>query len=204
MDLQLAEKRFLVCGGSRGLGRAVADTLLAEGARVRVVAREVAGLEAAGFEATAADLALPDGIATVVAAIRAGGAIDGVLVNSGGPAPGEALALDDEQWQSAVDLLLLGPIRLLRALEGDLTEQSAILFVTSSSVRQPIPSLDTSNVLRPAVAALVKTLALQLGPRTRVNSIAPGRFDTERVRQPDTGRAARAGISPEQQRQKTA
>lgn len=83
-------------------------------------------------------------------------------------------------------------------------EQSSVLFVTSSSVRQPIGALDTSNVLRPAVAALVKTLAIQLAPRTRVNSLAPGRFDTDRVRELDTGRADAAGISLDEQRARSA
>ncbi len=204
MDLGLAGKRFLVCGGSRGLGRAVADTLRAEGAQVRVVARSVTGLEQAGFAATAADLSTADGVARAAAAARADGPTDGILVNSGGPAPGAALELADAQWQHAFELLLLGPLRLVRALQDNLADPSSVLFVTSSSVRQPIASLDTSNVLRPGVAALVKSLALQLAPRTRVNSIAPGRFDTERVRSLDAGRAEQAGLSLEEQQERTA
>jgi len=204
MDLGIAGKRFLVCGGSRGLGRAVADALLAEGAHVRVVARDVSELASSDFDATAADLATEAGVGATIAAARADGPLDGILVNSGGPPPGDALALNDEQWQAAFRLLVLGPIRLLRALRDDLADPSAILFVTSSSVRQPIPALDTSNVLRPGVAALVKTLALQLGPRTRVNSLAPGRFDTDRVRELDAARAERAGVTLEEQRASTA
>ena len=86
------------------------------------------------------------------------------------------------------------PIRLIRALGRSSREGASILFVTSSSVRVPIAGLDTSNVLRPGVAALVKCLALELGPRIRVNSIVPGRIDTERVRFLDErpGRSARA------------
>src|SRR5581483_4115637 len=146
------------CGGSRGLGRAVAETLAAEGARVHVVARapRTDGLPAA--TATAADLATPVGVDAVARCVRAHGPVSGILVNAGGPPPGAALSLTDEQWQRAFELLLLGPLRLLRALAGQLTDGSSILFVTSSSVRQPIPGLDSSNVLRPAVAALVKTL----------------------------------------------
>lgn len=82
-----------------------------------------------------------------------------------------------------------------------ITGDGAILFITSSSVRQPIPGLDTSNVLRPGVAALAKVLSRELNPRIRVNSLAPGRFDTDRVRSLDAGRAEARGISVEQQRE---
>jgi 3-oxoacyl-[acyl-carrier protein] reductase len=106
----------------------------------------------------------------------------------------------DEQWEGAFRLLLGNPIRLVRALAPELRQGSAILFVTSSSVRVPIPSLDTSNVIRPGVAALAKCLALELAPRIRVNSIVPGRLDTERVRFLDENRAATLGVSYEEQR----
>jgi 3-oxoacyl-[acyl-carrier protein] reductase len=81
-----------------------------------------------------------------------------------------------------------------------MADGAAIAFITSSSVRQPIPGLDTSNVLRPAVAALVKTLARELAPRVRVNGIAPGRFDTERVRSLDRARAESEGTTEGEQR----
>lgn len=203
MNLGLEGKLFVVCGASRGLGRAVAETLVQEGASVHVVSREPQTEGLGDATATAADLATPDGVATVAAWVREHGPVSGVLVNVGGPPPGNALALSDEQWQLAFELLLLGPLRLLREIDDHLAEPSSVLFVTSSSVRQPIPGLDGSNVLRPAVAALVKTLALQLAPRTRVNSIAPGRFDTDRVRRLDGGRAEAAGISLDEQRART-
>ena len=81
-----------------------------------------------------------------------------------------------------------------------MNEGASVLFVTSSSVRQPIENLDASNVLRPGVAALAKCLARELGPRIRVNSLAPGRFDTARVRSLDRSRAEALGISVEEQR----
>jgi 3-oxoacyl-[acyl-carrier protein] reductase len=82
-----------------------------------------------------------------------------------------------------------------------MNEGGSILFITSSSVRQPIPNLDSSNVLRPGVAALAKTLARELGPRIRVNSLAPGRFDTDRVRTLDESRANLRNIPVEQVRE---
>jgi 3-oxoacyl-[acyl-carrier protein] reductase len=132
------------------------------------------------------------------------GRLDGVLVNAGGPPAGDALRLTDEQWRHSYELLLGGPIRLVRELAPLMTHGGSILFITSSSVRQPTPGLDSSNVLRPSVTALAKCLARELAPGIRVNSIAPGRLDTERVRSLDQGRATSAGISLAEQRERTA
>ena len=205
MDLGLTDKAFVVGGGSKGLGRAIAGELVAEGARVLLLSRDEGSLEQAvgelGGNAQAApvDVSAPDAAETVAAAVdrHFGGRLEGLVVNAGGPPAGTALALSDEQWLSAYQLLLGGPLRLLRALTPKMGEQGSILFVTSSSVRQPIPNLDTSNVLRPGVAALAKTLAHQLAP-IRVNSLAPGRFDTGRVRSLDQTRAETQGISVEE------
>ena len=208
MNLGLEDKAFVVGGGSRGLGRAVAENLVAEGARVLLVARDAGSLAGVAAElgerATqlAVDVADPGAADAVAEAVdRTFGRLDGILVNAGGPPGGQVLDLSDEQWLSSYQLLIGGPIRLLRALVPKMTDGGAILFITSSSVRQPIPNLDTSNVLRPGVAAMAKCLARELGPRIRVNSIAPGRFDTDRVRSLDEARAASRGISVEQQRE---
>src|SRR5919199_2581817 len=120
--------------------------------------------------------------------------------SAGGPPFGPALELTDEQWLAAFRLLIGGPVRLLRSLVQQMTEGASVLFITSSSVREPIKNLDSSNVLRPGVAALVKCLAKELGPRIRVNSIAPGRIDTARSRSLDEARAADAGVPVEAQR----
>jgi 3-oxoacyl-[acyl-carrier protein] reductase len=207
VDLGLAGKRFVVGGGSKGLGRAVAEVLVAEGASVLVVSRDPAGAaEELGERAVpcAADLATAEGIETVVSAAHELGGLDGLLVNSGGPPPGQVLDVADDSWERAYQLLLGNPIRLIRALRPDFRDGAAILFVTSSSVRVPIAGLDTSNVLRPGVAALVKCLAIALAPRVRVNSIAPGRLDTERVRFLDEERAEAEGISPAEHHERMA
>jgi 3-oxoacyl-[acyl-carrier protein] reductase len=203
VNLELEGKTFVVGGGSKGLGRAVAEELVAEGAGVLVVSREPEEAAASlGDRARpcAADLATVEGIETVVEAARGLEGIDGLLVNSGGPPPGEVLDVADEQWEAAYRLVIGNPIRLIRALLPELREPASILFITSSSARVPIPSLDTSNVLRPGVAALVKCLALELAPAVRVNSIVPGRIDTERVRFLDRNRAEATGVSVEEQR----
>jgi len=145
-------------------------------------------------------MADPGTAALVAAAVdrEFGGRLDGVVVNAGGPPAGQALDLTDEQWLAAYQLLLGGPLRLLKALTPKMDQGGAILFITSTSVRQPIPNLDTSNVLRPGVAALAKTLARELAPDIRVNSLMPGRFDTDRVRSFDLSRAEAIGVSPEE------
>ena len=132
-----------------------------------------------------------------------GGALAGVLVNAGGPPAGQVLDLSDEQWLGSYHLLIGGPIRLLRALTPKMPDGGAVLFVTSTSVRQPVAGLDTSNVLRPGVAAMAKVLARELGPAVRVNTIAPGRFDTDRVRSLDAGRAEKEGVSVAQVKEST-
>lgn len=205
MDLGVEGKRFLIGGGSKGLGNAIARVLVEEGATVLLMSRNANELrdaaEQLGERASyvAADMAVPGSVRTVKDAIELNlGGLDGVLVNAGGPPPGEVFALTDDQWLGAYQLLIGGPIRLLRELTPMMPDGGAILFVTSSSVRQPVPNLDTSNVLRPGVAAMVKVLARELAPRIRVNSLAPGRFDTNRVRSLDAHRAEQQGISVEE------
>lgn len=206
MDLGLNDKVFVVGGGSKGLGRGIAQALVAEGARVLLLSRDEASLDKAVAElgpaasAVAADMGYPgtgEQVANEIDA-RFGGRLDGLVVNAGGPPAGKALDLRDEQWLAAYQLLIGGPLRLLRAVVPKMNPGGAVLFVTSTSVRQPIPNLDTSNVLRPGVAALAKTLARELAPDIRVNSLAPGRFDTDRIRTLDAGRAEALGISHEQ------
>lgn len=207
MDLGLKDRVYVVGGGSKGLGRAIAGVLVAEGAKVLLMSRDQAGLDRAVGElgpnarAVAIDIADPAAPEAVAAALDAGfDRLDGVVVNAGGPPPGQVLALADEQWLGAYQLLIGGPIRLLKVLVPRMGDGGAVLFITSSSVRQPVANLDTSNVLRPGVAAMAKVLARELGPKIRVNSLGPGRFDTDRVRSLDKGRAEASGITVEEQR----
>ena len=208
MELHLENKAFVVGGASSGLGRAVAEQLVAEGARVLLVARNEDALQKAvqelGEQAypCPADVSQTSGVDKVAAvAVERLGSLDGVLINAGGPPFGPALELTDEQWLDAFRLLIGGPVRLLRTLVPQMNEGASVLFITSTSVREPIKDLDSSNVLRPGVAALVKCLAKELGPRVRVNSMAPGRIDTDRSRSLDEARATEFGISTEEQRQ---
>lgn len=209
MDLGLEGRRILVGGASRGLGAAIAEVLAAEGARVGTVARPSDELSATaeriGAVALPADLSALGAPAEVaVRALEALGGLDGLVVNSGGPPPGSFSQLDDAAWTRAIDGTLLAAIRLIRACLPALAEGTnpAILVILSSSVREPIPGLVTSNVLRPGLNGLIKSLTAEIAP-IRINGIAPGRIDTERVRSLDRSRAAETGVPVEQVQEAT-
>ncbi|MBX3030161.1 MAG: SDR family oxidoreductase [Chloroflexi bacterium] len=211
MDLGLAGARALVGGGSGGLGGAIATVLAAEGARTALAARPSDRLDAAvgrlGGQgvAAAADLATRTGPASAVAAaVGALGGLDLLVVNSGGPPPGRFEDLDEEAWQRAIDGTLWSAVRLIQAALPHLraSDRPAILVILSSSVREPIPSLTTSNLIRPGLAGLIKSLVPEIAP-VRINGIAPGRIATDRIAQLDAARAAESGASVEQVRADT-
>ena len=198
--------RALVTGGSAGLGRAVAVALAAEGAHVAVAARESERLAKTAAEirgeAVGVDLASPSGPGDAVSrAVEALGGLDLLLVNMGGPPPGRFSDLTDEDWQRALDGTLWSSIRLLRAALPLLSASSrgAVCVILSSSVREPIPALTTSNVLRPGLVGLIKSLVPEIAP-VRINGIAPGRVATDRITTLDEGRALSAGITAEEVR----
>lgn len=211
MDLGLSGARALVAGGSTGLGAAVARELSREGAAVAVAARSSPRLDSVARElggvAVPADLATADGPRLAVeAAVEALGGLDLLLVNMGGPPPGRFEELSDEDWQRALDGTLWSTIHLLRSALPALRASSrpAVLVILSSSVREPIPALATSNLLRPGLAGLLKSLVPEIAP-IRINGIAPGRVATDRIATLDEVRARSAGISVEEvQRQNIA
>lgn len=204
MDLGLDGARALVGGGSGGLGGAIAATLTGEGARVALVARPSERLDAAvgrlaGAVAVGADLATPDGPAAAVdATVAAMGGLDLLLVNSGGPPPGTFEDLDEAAWTRAIDGTLHSALRIIRAALPHLRESDrpAILVILSSSAREPIPGLTTSNLIRPGLAGLIKSLTAEIAP-IRINGIAPGRVATDRIAQIDASTASRSGATPE-------
>jgi 3-oxoacyl-[acyl-carrier protein] reductase len=204
MDLGLTGHRALVGGGSGGLGGAIAGALRAEGAAVALVARKSVRLaeQAARLEATAvpADLSTPDGpAAAVTGTVAALGGLDLLVVNTGGPPPGRFADLDEAAWTKAIDGTLWSTIRLLRAALPALRDgrDPAILVILSSSVREPIPGLVTSNAIRPGLAGLVKSLVAEIAP-IRINALAPGRLATARIAEIDAARAASDGVPVEE------
>lgn len=202
MDLGLTDRVYVVTGGARGLGRATAEVLVAEGARVVLSGRSASTLDAAVAElgeravAVVADNGSPDTPERLIAAARERwGRLDGALVSVGGPATGSILDASDDDWEAATRTVLLGGVRLMREVAGALSEGGSIAVVLSTSVRNPIPGLAISNGLRPGLAMAAKTLSDEVGPAgIRVNGLLPGRIETERVAELDaaTGDAAAA------------
>jgi 3-oxoacyl-[acyl-carrier protein] reductase len=191
VDLGVRDRVFLLSGASRGLGRATAEVLVAEGAYVVISARGEDGVQRAAASlgtaravGVAADNADPASAERLVAtAMAKWGRLDGALISVGGPPAGTALDSDEDQWRLAFESVFLGALRLARAVAAACRDGGSIAFVLSSSVRQPIPNLAISNGLRPGLAGLSKTLADELGPAgVRVNGLLPGSFDTERSR----------------------
>lgn len=190
MDLGLRDRVFVVTGGSRGLGLAGAQALVAEGARVVLGARDEASVQAAaaslGAVGVVADLADPAAPGVVVdAALTSYGRVDGALISVGGPPAGDTLDLTDAQWTSAFDSVFLGALRVVRAVVDALPpEGGALALVLSTSVKAPLAGLAASNGLRPGLGMLAKGLADELGPRgVRVNGLLPGRVLTDRLRE---------------------
>lgn len=194
MDLGLAERVYVVTGASRGLGFATAAALVAEGARVALCARDEDALRAAAERLGGSDhaLAVPGDLANseittrlVAACMARYGRLDGALISVGGPPPGTAMGIADEQWRTSFESVFLGPLHMARATAQSMGEDGgSIAFVLSTSVKSPIEGLALSNAFRPALAMTAKALADELGERhIRVNGLLPGRIDTERLRE---------------------
>jgi 3-oxoacyl-[acyl-carrier protein] reductase len=204
VDLGLAGARALIGGGSGGLGSAIGEALIAEGAQVGLASRPGEKLTATatrlGATAVPADLSTPDGPAAAVAtAVDAFGGLDLLVVNSGGPPPGGFDELDETAWQAAIDGTLWSAIRVLRAALPHLRvgRDPAVLVILSSSAREPIPGLTTSNLIRPGLAGLIKSLVAEIAP-VRINGLAPGRIATDRIAQLDAARSQTTGLAVEE------
>ena len=191
MDLGLNGRVYIITGGSGGLGRAAAEALVADGARVVISGRTDKTVEAAvrdlgpdSATGTVADNADPGTPARLVDLAREKfGRLDGALISVGGPPSGDLMDLSDEDWRGAIDSVFLGGLRLGREIGRVLEDGGALAYVLSSSVKSPLPGLAISNGLRPGLAMVAKNLADELGPRgVRVNALLPGRVETDRVR----------------------
>jgi 3-oxoacyl-[acyl-carrier protein] reductase len=211
MELDLVGRRAAVMASSDGIGKAIACSLAREGVHVMMCGRDEAKLASAMDEAKSVaregtqvageriDLGTPRGPALLVeAAATAFGGLDILVTNTGGPPAGPLLGFDDEAWQSAFESVLLSVARGARAAQPYLaaSDQARIVAIASSSIKFSLSGLGFSNVFRPGINGLVKTLAEELGPEgITVNLIAPGKIDTARVRWLDDTRAERTGSS---------
>lgn len=216
MNLGLKDKVALVSGASRGLGFAVARALAAEGAKVSMSSRNGVAVQNAAEKiheetgsdvlAMAVDVRSPENIADWhKATVARFGGVDLLYPNSGGPVAGPTLKFDDAAWQSAFELLLLSAVRMVRLVVPSMVARGggAIVFATSSAVKEPIPNLSLSTVMRTSVSALSKTLAVELAPqKIRVNQLIPGRIHTDRVEEIDQENSKRLEITVEEHRQR--
>jgi 3-oxoacyl-[acyl-carrier protein] reductase len=191
MDLGLKGRRALVTAASRGLGRACAEALIAEGARVYISSRDAASIEATGRAVNAsgwstADVSKPGNAESLVgAAISSLGGLDVLVVNAGGPPPGTFQGTPLESWEPGFELTLMSAVRLVKSALPALKEsdQGRIVFITSISVRQPLANIVISNAMRGAVTGLAKTLSRELASeRISVNCLAPDAILTDRTR----------------------
>ncbi|MCX6549755.1 MAG: SDR family NAD(P)-dependent oxidoreductase, partial [Acidobacteria bacterium] len=211
MDTGLTGKVALVCAASRGLGRAVARGLAAEGARVAMCARHMPTLEATAAEiqaetgaevlAVAADLGRRADIVRLVdQTVQHFGGLDILVTNSGGPKPGLFGATTESDWREAIDDVLMSTVLLCMESVPHMRRRGGgrIVNITSISAKQPIAGLMLSNALRPAVTGFSKTLASELArDGILVNCVAPGYTRTDRVIELAEATARREGVAPE-------
>jgi len=207
MDLGLRGRVAVVAASSRGLGKACALELAREGATTVICARDADRLSqtageiraATGAEvlALATDLTDPAQIQHLAdETLRRYGRIDILVTNNGGPPAGFFDAFDDEGWQQAHELTLMSTVRQIRAVLPAMRAQQwgRIVNITSISVKQPIDNLLLSNVYRPGVVALAKTLSSQVALEgITINNVAPGHFRTDRAVEIAAARAAKQG-----------
>lgn len=210
MDLGLKGKVVLVAAASKGLGKAAARQFALEGASLVIcarsdeldqAAREIRDESGAEVLAVRADVTQQADIDSLVQqTLQRFGQIDVLIINAGGPPPGNFLSLTAQDWEAACNLTLMSAVRLCYAVVPHMLEAGGGSIVTSQSysVKQPIDNLILSNSLRMAVIGLMKSLANELGPKgIRVNSINPAWTWTERVDQLMRDRAERSGTSAE-------
>ena len=211
MDLNLKNHVALVQGASKGLGRGIAEALAAEGCNVVLTGRTAEPLQAAAsaiakthgviVKAIVSDSGDLAAIPVLLDTIKADfGRLDVIVCNSGGPAPGGLKDLAPEQWLAAAQLLVAAPAALIRAALPTLQASPAprVFFVTSTSTKDAVAGLLLSNTFRPAVVGMIKALTAELAAeRVALHSIAPGRFDTDRLANVINMQSKKFGKTPE-------
>ena len=207
MDLGLKGRSALVTGAGAGLGFGAARALIEEGANVALAARGEAALGKAvemlaalgGGRAVGltADVSVPGEPERVARDAEAAvGPLAILVANAGGPRAGTFFELSESDWQAAYQLTLMSAVRLCRAVLPGMLERrwGRIVFITSTSVKQPIDGLLLSNVFRPGVVGLAKTLAGEVARHgVTVNCVCPGPYETARIEELMESRARRAG-----------
>lgn len=221
VDLGLRDRVALVAGASRGLGFAVAEALVDEGAHVVICSRDPSAIEraaarlgersaSAAVVPVVADVGTADGrLRFVDAALHRFGRIDVLVCNSGGPRPGHFDAVEQADWAAAVDLLLFSAVHLTRLVLPSMrgAGHGAIVYLTGYGVRAPglIADLILSAALRSAVTGMGRALATDLArDGIRVNSVLPGRIATDRLLELERQAVARGEGTDDDVRARTA
>ena len=193
MELGLRGKRALVTAASKGLGRAVAQALVAEGCRVCISSSNAARISAVAAElsaggdevhALACDLGDAGQVDRLFAwTVETLGGLDVLVNNTVGPPAGAVMSLDDAQWETAFHTILMSALRLSRAAVPLMKRDGggSIVNLASLSAKQPIDGIALSNAMRPALVGMAKTLAREVGPEVRVNNIATEHILTDRI-----------------------
>jgi 3-oxoacyl-[acyl-carrier protein] reductase len=209
MDINLKNKRAIVCGSSQGIGRAIAFELATLGASVTLFARDAAGMKKMVQELDntkdqqhsfiAADFRFPGQVQEVISEyVQTLDAIHILVNNSGGPAPGLAIDADPNDFLNAFSQHLICNQHIVQAVVPLMKKEhyGRIINVISTSVRTPIQGLGVSNTIRGAIASWAKTLSVELGPfGITVNNILPGFTETGRLENLIESRAKSRGIS---------
>jgi 3-oxoacyl-[acyl-carrier protein] reductase len=208
MDLGIAGRRAIVCGGSKGLGRGCAAALAREGAQVWLVARspealaqtarEIAEESGASVDAVSADVATPEGRAAILAACPGP---DILINNAGGPPPGDFRSWSREDWIRALDTNMLSAIELIRATIDGMIERrfGRVVNITSHMVKSPVAFLGLSNGARAGLTGFIGGLARDVvAHNVTLNNLLPGAFDTDRLRSNQEKVAARRKLPFEQ------
>ncbi|NVK40259.1 MAG: SDR family oxidoreductase [Oceanospirillaceae bacterium] len=208
MDLHIGGRHAIVCGASKGLGRACAEALAAEGVHLVINARNREALEQAAAEismrhsvtvtAVAADITTVEGREAV---LSAGRAPDILINNAGGPPPGDFRDWNEEDWHKALQANMVAPIQMIRSVIDGMIERrfGRIVNITSGAVKAPIPTLGLSNGARTGLTGFVAGLARQVAEHNvTINNLLPGPFETDRLRNTLVAEGKAAGITPEE------
>ena len=202
MDLQIAQQQFIVGGATSGFGKAITEALLAEGANVIAVARGEEKLNALqqqfpALTIFAGDITYPGTVSHLVEIVGEQ-PLHGIVVNAGGPPAKQTLETTLEDWDNAYRSLLRWKVEITKAFVPAMMKagHGRMVFIESSSVKQPLENLVLSNSLRVAVVNMVKTLSQEIaGSGVTLNIMAPGSHDTPAISRIYNKKSEQTGIA---------
>lgn len=212
MDLGLKNKTALVCGSSKGLGKATAKSLALEGAAVILCSsnpdnlqkakQEIQAVSTAEVTAIPANLSQPDEVSRLIETLfKQSDHLDILVNNTGGPRPGKFEELSVDDWQGAFEAMLISAVMLTKSVLPGMKSRrwGRILNITSIAVKQPVENLMLSNSIRAGITGFSRTLANEVAPfGITVNNILPGYTRTERLENLAEDTAKRNGIPTEE------